>query len=237
MSWIENAKERAAKKALDHVEDGMILGLGSGSTVSHAVRLIGLKRGRGELKDLKCIPTSTQIAEEAINVGIKLTTLDEYPTIELSIDGADQIDPNLNAIKGGGGALLREKVVATASKEYIIIADERKKADILGYKQAVPIEINPFSTNIVIKRVEEMGGVVELRKGTGKLGPTITDNGNYIIDANFGKILNPLNLDRRLHAIPGLLETGLFLGYAERAYLGTREKVAMLTKKGQERIG
>jgi ribose 5-phosphate isomerase A len=231
MTWISQAKIRAAEKAVQHLKDGMIVGLGSGTTTTYAIRILGEKIRNGELNGLHGVPTSSQIAQEAINEGIRLTTLDEYPELDVGIDGADQIDNQLNAVKGGGGALLREKIVAEACREYIIITDKRKKTEILGQNQAIPLEIHPFALNPIQNCLTKLGALTKVRQGTGKLGPVITDNGNYIIDANFGEIKEPLSLDRCLHVIPGLLETGLFLGLADIAYIGTENSVEDIIKK------
>jgi ribose 5-phosphate isomerase A len=209
----------------------MIIGLGSGTTTTYAIKILGEKIRSGELNELHGVPTSSQIAQEAIKEGIRLTTLDEYPEPEVGIDGADQIDIQLNVIKGGGGALLREKIVAEACKEYIIITDRRKKTEMLGHNQAIPLEIHPFALNPITNYLKKLGALINVRKGTGKLGPVITDNGNYILDANFGEIKKPLSLDRCLHTIPGLLETGLFLGLADIAYIGKENSVEDIVKK------
>ena len=140
MSWIEEAKKIAAVKAVDHINSGMILGIGSGTTTAEAIRIIGQKIKSGEIKNIKGVPTSYHSIQEAVKARIPLTTLDEYPQLDLGIDGADQIDPYLNAIKGHGGAMLREKIVAACCKEYIIIADETKVADVLGTNQEVFLE-------------------------------------------------------------------------------------------------
>lgn len=231
MSWIEDAKDKSAKRAVDHLKDGMIVGLGSGSTATKSIKIIGRRLDNNELSGVLGIPTSYQASEEAIKAGIPLTTLDEHPEIDLGIDGADQIDKELNLIKGGGAALLREKIIAAASKKYIIIADKRKITDRLGKEQAVPLEVYPISMRPVIIRLRKMGVSANIRVGTGKLGPVITDNGNMIIDADFGEIEDPVKLDHRLHTIPGVLETGLFIGYADKAYIGEREGVETIKRK------
>lgn len=225
MSWVERAKYQAAKKAVGHISDGMILGIGSGSTVKEAIKAIGKRLEKKELSGILGIPTSYQALTEAVKVGITLTSLDEHPEIDIGIDGADQIGPELSLIKGGGAALLREKIVAAASNKYIIIADERKIVKVLGKGQAIPLEVHPFSVRTVMNQLREMGANPEIRLGTGKLGPIITDNGNMIIDSDFGEINNPTVLDSRLHAIPGVLETGLFIGYADKAYIGKKSGV------------
>ena len=230
MSWVDGAKRRAAEAAAQHVESGTVIGLGTGSTAKHVIQIIGAYLSTGRLTDIQGVPTSNQTSADAKEAGIPLTTLDDHPELTLSIDGADLIDGNLNAIKGGGGALLREKIVASASKTYILIADERKIVVKLGTGFPLPMEVLPFSTSSVIRKVEMLGASVELRMEDEKLGPAVTDNGNYIIDADFGAIEDPHKLERGLKMIPGILETGLFLGYADIAYIGNRNGVEKLER-------
>jgi ribose 5-phosphate isomerase A len=228
LSAHTSAKKKAAMKAVKHVENGMILGLGSGTTVAYAIQRIGELLATDEIYDIFGVPTSIQTTFEAIKAKIPLTSLDEHPQLDLGIDGADQLDVKLNAIKGGGGALMREKIVAAACKEYIFIADESKLTDVLGTGKVVPVEIHPFAVTPALKAVEKLGAKVSLRLSSGKLGPLVTDNGNYIIDADFGPIQDPWWLNRELHAIPGIIETGMFLGYAHLAYVGGRGSVKRL---------
>ena len=208
----------------------MILGIGSGTTIAEAIRLIGEKMKKGELTDIKGVPTSYQAIQESVKARIPLTTLDEYPEIDLGIDGADQVDPNLDAIKGKGGALLREKIVASCCKQFILISDETKKAEVLGTGQPVYLEVHPFAVTPVTRKLEAMGGTPTVRMAANKLGPVVTDNGNNIIHVDFGPILNPRGLNQRLHSLQGVLETGLFLGYADIAYFGGRGGVEKLTR-------
>ncbi|MDH7607644.1 MAG: ribose 5-phosphate isomerase A [Candidatus Bathyarchaeota archaeon] len=229
---VEKAKRNAALEAVKHVKNGFVLGLGSGSTVAYAVDEMG-RRIKAEHLHVKVVPTSYQAFLLAVKNGIPTTTLEEHITLDLTIDGADQIDENLDLIKGMGGALTREKIVAAASKNLIIIADERKKAKILGENgQQVPIEVVPFASRFVIKKVEELEGKPKIRESTGKVGPVITDNGNFIIDVDFGLIKDPAKLERRLKAIPGVVETGLFVGMADMVYLGKKVGVEKLERKG-----
>ena len=228
MSWIEDAKKRAASKAVDQIESGMVLGIGSGTTTAEAIKIIGQKLQDGQLWDIKGVPTSYHSIQEAVKAKIPLTTLDEYPQLDLGIDGADQIDPDLNAIKGHGGAMLREKIVAASCKKYILIVDETKLANTLGTNQEVFLEVHPFSITPVLKKVIEMGAKATVRQAAYKFGPVITDNGNNIIDAHFGPIENPRELNGRLHSVQGLMETGLFIGYADTAYVGTESDVKQL---------
>ena len=228
MGWVDGAKRRAAEAAAQHVESGTVIGLGTGSTAKHVIQIIGAYLSTGRLTDIQGVPTSNQTSADAKEVGIPLTTLDDHPELTLSIDGADLIDGYLNAVKGGGGALLREKIVASASKTYILIADDRKIVEKLGTGFPLPLEILPFSAAPAAYRVERLGASVVLRRG--KLGPVRTDNGNFILDADFGPIDDPAGLERELKSIPGVLETGLFLGYADLAYVGTPDGVRKLER-------
>jgi ribose 5-phosphate isomerase A len=229
MSWREQAKKRASKEAVKHVEDGFILGLGSGSTVAYAIQEIG-KRIKQEGLNVSGVPTSHQAFALAIHNEIPTTTLDEHPQLNLAIDGADQIDTKLNLIKGMGGALTREKIVASVAKQVIIVADETKLTTKLGTKHAVPVEALPFAASTITSRVEKMGGKAVLRESKGKIGPVVTDNGNFILDVNFGPINNPKELDCQLKSIPGILETGLFINMADITYVGTQTTVQRLER-------
>ena len=230
MEWKEQAKRAAALEAVKHVKDGFIVGLGSGSTAAYAIAEIG-RMIREKKLEILGIPTSSQAFYLAIKHRIPITTLDEHPVIDLTIDGADQIDEKLNVIKGMGGALTREKIVASCSKLVIIVADETKITKNLGEKQPVPVEILPFSLKFVSFKIEELGGNPKLREGARKVGPVITDNGNYILDVDFGKIENPDELNQKIKLIPGVIETGLFLEIADLAYLGTKEGSVKKIKK------
>lgn len=231
MSEADRAKRRAAEAAATHVQSGYIIGLGSGSTTTHLIHVLGSNLRTGELSDILGVPTSHQAAKNAVQAGIPLTTLDEYPELDLSIDGADQIDGNLDAIKGGGAALLREKIVASASNIYIIIAEEKKLTQNLGEGKPIPLEVLPFSLGTVIEKIRSLGAGAKVRSGTGKLGPVVTDNGNFIVDAEFGPLSDPSKIDSDLKTIPGVLETGLFIGYADMVYLGTFNGVKRLHRR------
>lgn len=228
---VEKAKKNAALEAVKHVKDGFVIGLGSGSTAAYAIEEIGNRIKNEEIRVLG-IPTSYQAFMLAIKCGIPITTLEEHPTIDLTIDGADQIDQKLNLIKGMGGALTREKIVAFASKKLIIVADESKKVNILGENNhPVPIEVLPFASPILMQKIKEHGGKPTLREGRGKVGPIITDNGNVLIDANFGLIHNPAELEHKLKMLPGVVETGLFVKMADIIYIGTPTVVEKFEKK------
>ena len=219
MSWIDEAKKRAASEAVKHVHDGFTVGLGSGSTAAYAIKGIGSRIQREKLRILG-VPTSHQALKLAVDSGIPITTLEEHPQLNLTIDGADQIDKELNLIKGMGGALTREKIVASATRQLVIVADETKMAEKLGKDQPLPIEVLPFAPQTVMLSIQKLGGIPILREGTGKVGPVVTDNGNFIIDADFGPIGNPKELNVQLKSIPGVIETGLFIGMADVVYVG-----------------
>jgi ribose 5-phosphate isomerase A len=221
----EELKRKAAYAAVKHVKDGFVVGLGSGSTAAYAIETLGERIKRERISVLG-VPTSYQAFLLAVKHGIAVTTLEEHGVIDVTIDGADQIDPKLNLIKGMGAALAREKIVASVSKQNVIIADESKKVKALGENnQPVPIEALPFAIAVVKRRIKAVGGNPVLREGKGKVGPVITDNGNVIIDANFGVINNAAELEVKLKMIPGVVETGLFIGLATTAYIGTPSKV------------
>jgi ribose 5-phosphate isomerase A len=227
----EELKKKAALEAVKHVKDGFVVGLGSGSTAAYAIEALGERIKRENLCVL-AVPTSYQAFLLAVKHGIAVTTLEEHGVIDVTIDGADQIDPKLNLIKGMGAALAREKIVASASKQNVIIADESKKVKALGENDhPVPVEVLPFAISVVKRRIEAVGGNPVLREGKGKVGPVITDNGNVVIDASFGVIGNAAALELKLKMIPGVVETGLFIGLANTAYIGTPSKVEIIERK------
>jgi ribose 5-phosphate isomerase A len=218
---IQEAKQKAALEAVKHVKDGFIVGLGSGSTAAFAIEALG-ERIKRENLHIMGIPTSYQAFLLAVQCGIPITTLDEHPEINVTIDGADQVTPELYLIKGMGAALAREKIVAAASKLNIIIADEHKKVKLLGENnQSVPIEVLPFAISLAKRKIIDAGGKPVLREGKGKLGPVITDNGNAILDSYFGLIAKPGELEVKLKMIPGVVETGFFVGLTDIAYVGS----------------
>ncbi len=228
-SWIEDAKKSAATEAVKHVKNGHVIGLGSGSTAAYAIREIGRLIRRNKWR-VQGVPTSHQAFLLAADNGIQITTLDEHPRLDTAIDGADQIDPDLNMIKGMGGALAREKIVASASKQNVIVADETKLVKQLGTKHPVPVEVLPFATATVTAKIQRLGAKPILRLGTGKVGPVVTDNGNFILDVWLKRISDPEKLDKQLKSISGIVETGLFVGIADIVYVGTREGIRRLEK-------
>ncbi len=217
----ESEKELAGRAAAQLVRDNQIVGLGTGSTAYFAVIALG-ERVKAGLK-ITGIPTSNATAELARKVGITLTTLEENPAIDIVIDGADEVDPRLNLIKGGGGALLREKVIAAASKKMVVIADSGKVVEHLG-KFPLPVEIISFARAVFERKIQSLGASTKIR--TQPDGTTyITDNGNPILDCNFGKIEDPPTLARALSNIPGIVEHGLFIGLATIALIGKGKSV------------
>jgi len=228
--WVEEAKKNAALEAVKHVKDGFIVGLGSGSTAAYAIQETGrLIRKKGW--KILGVPTSHQAFLLAVDCGIPITTLNEHPRLDLNIDGADQIDKDLNMIKGMGGALTCEKIVASASKQNVIVADDTKLVKKLGINHPVPVEVLPFATPVVMSRINQMGGRPVLRQGSGKVGPIVTDNGNFILDLDFGSIEAPRELNARLKSISGVIETGLFIEVADTVYVGTSKGVQKLERK------
>jgi ribose 5-phosphate isomerase A len=230
MAWREAAKKRAAARAVELIKDGSVIGLGAGSTVAFAVNELG-RRMREENLRVQVVPSSNQTQKIAVECGVPITTLDKHPSLELDIDGADQIDADLNLIKGMGGALTREKIVAQSSKALIIVGDETKLTDALGRNQPLPVEVLPFALPLVASKIRALGGKPVLKMSRDGSGPFVTDNGNSIFNVDFGIIKNPTKLDHQLKNISGVIETGLFLGMAETAYVGTETGVKVLRKK------
>ena len=206
-------KQQVADQVLSYIEPGMIVGLGAGSTAILAVRGLAAKLARGELTNIQGIPCSSVIEAEARRLGIPLTTLEQHPVIDLTFDGADEVDPALNLIKGGGGALLREKIVAQASRREMIIVDESKLSPALGTRWAVPVEVIPFGWGSQAAFLESLGARIRLRAEADG-GPYQTDQGNLILDCDFGPIADPVSLGARLDARTGIVAHGLFLGLA-----------------------
>ena len=212
-----NPKQAAGEAAAQLVKSGMIVGLGTGSTTAYAIKELG-KRVASGLKILG-VPTSYQSAFLAVECGIPLTTLDEYPVPDIDIDGADQV-ANFKAIKGGGAAHTKEKVVALSSKKFVIVVDESKYLDKLNYP--VPLEVIPFARKLVEKEIEKLGGKAVLRMGVNKDGPVISDNGNFIIDADFGILDDPDSLGEKLSQCTGLVEHGIFT-IVDIIYIGKKD--------------
>jgi len=229
---FEALKRQAAARALEWVRPGMRLGLGTGSTARHFVDLLGQKVKNG--LDVIGVPTSEATREQAERCGIRLSTLDETPALDLTIDGADEVGPDLCLIKGGGGALLREKIVASASSSMVVIADESKWVAVLG-RFPLPIEIVPFGMAATRRAVEDVVGLsrnsdrLTLRRG--KDGhPFVTDGGHFILDAALERIPDPRSLGVRLTSIAGVVEHGLFIGLAKVAILAGPEGIRVVER-------
>jgi len=223
----DNEKEVAARASLRFVQAGNIVGLGTGSTAAHAVRLLG-ERVRAGL-NIRGIPTSVKTRELAVAAGIALSTLDEFQQIDVTIDGTDEFDPQLNLIKGGGGALLREKIIASASKQLVIIADSSKQVPVLG-RFPLPVEVIAFAEALVERKIGALGARVQRRQSAdGK--PFITDEGHHILDCSFGQIADPPALARILSDMPGIVEHGLFIGMASVVLIAKGDEVQEFRKK------
>ena len=205
-------KKQTGEYAVNLVDSGMVVGLGSGSTAIFATRRIARSLDSGDLTDIVAIPTSLATEAAAIELGIPLTTLAEHPRIDITIDGADEVDPDFNLIKGGGGAHLREKIVAQATERLIIVADDSKLVDQLGTTWAIPVEVIPFGWQSQAAYLESLGAKPKLRMDGD--APFQTDQGNLILDADFGRIAEPGALARQLEARSGIVEHGLFIGMA-----------------------
>lgn len=227
---MSNVKLNAAKSVIGLIPEKGSIGLGSGSTVAIFAKELGRKVKSGEV-DVSVVPSSYQAYQLAVDYNIPLTNLDINPELLLTIDGADEVDKDLNLIKGGGGALFQEKVVAFASKKLIIIVDESKLVEKLGSRFLIPVEILPFSLGVVQKTIKKMGIDPILRQAQKKMGPVVTDNGNFIIDLKFPKpIDNPAKVAIDLKMIPGVVETGLFIGMTDEVHVGTEEGAYILKK-------
>jgi ribose 5-phosphate isomerase A len=222
LSWIEAAKRAAVIKALEEVRDVRVVGIGSGSTLELLVPELA-KFARKRALELTLVPTSHQIEAVIDKAGLTIASPNDVSQIDIALDGADQVElQTLDLIKGRGAALTREKIVDYAAKKLIICVDERKLADRLGTAQAVPVEVIPFAHRLVMRRLAELHGKPELRCGTGS-DPIITDNGNFVIDVDFGPVKDAHVVDGQLRSIPGLVETGFFLDLTDRVYVGLRD--------------
>jgi ribose 5-phosphate isomerase A len=206
----DDLKRLAAREAVNDVREGMIVGLGTGSTAAIFIRELG-ERVRLGLR-IKAIPTSEASKQIAEQVGIVLTTFRQDPVIDLTVDGADEVSPDLDLIKGLGGALVREKVVAHASKRVVIIVDEGKFVDRLGSRAVIPVEVVPFSSDLVVSRLQKWGGDASVRQRDGK--HFISDNGNHIVDWNHGVIDSPSEMEKQIKGITGVVDSGIFSGIA-----------------------
>jgi ribose 5-phosphate isomerase A len=222
----DQEKEAAAQASLRFIKDGQVVGLGTGSTAAHFIRLLGEKVKNG--LRIRGIPTSVRSRDLAQSLGITLTTLDECQQIDVTVDGADEVDPQLRLIKGGGGALLREKIVASVTKQLVIVVDASKRVKTLG-KFPLPVEVIKFAEAPVAKKIKALGAEVQLRmEGNGK--PYLTDENNYILDCRFGRIRGPVALARQLSDMPGVVEHGLFIGMASKVLVANGSKIIELKR-------
>ncbi|MFC3039573.1 ribose-5-phosphate isomerase RpiA [Virgibacillus xinjiangensis] len=225
MNEADQMKKLVGEAAVENVEDGMKVGLGSGSTVYWMVKKLGERVKEG--LDVEGVPTSNTTAEWAREFGVPLTDFSKVQELDLTIDGADEVDEQLHLIKGGGGALFREKVVAAAAKELVIIVDGSKLVSQLG-KFALPVEVLPFGWEVTAKHIAALGCSPQLR--TAGEETYVTDNGNYILDCPFGQIKDPATLHNDLKDIVGVIETGLFIGMADKIVVGKQDKVEVISK-------
>jgi ribose 5-phosphate isomerase A len=230
MSATEQLKRRAAERAVELIEDGMLLGLGTGSTARHVLEVIAQRRRAGELSHIRGVPTSRATQALATELGIPLATLDDHPHLDLAIDGADEVDPDLNLIKGLGGALLWEKIVATAAERLVIVVDESKIVERLGDRAPIPIEVVTFAWTTHLSFMADLGGKPQLRKQVSG-EPFVTDGGHYIIDCAFQDGLSdPWRFEMELQQRPGIVESGLFLDMAESVFVAAEAGVNVLAR-------
>jgi ribose 5-phosphate isomerase A len=226
---LDDLKRRAAERAVDAIRSGMVVGLGTGTTAAHATRSLGERLRDGRLHDVHGVPTSETTAAAARRHGVPLTSLEDVRSLDLTIDGADEVDPGLDLIKGGGGALLREKIVALASRQVVIVADHTKSVPRLGTTSGVPVEIVRFGWTLTRDYLASLGAEVALRTGP-EGAPFTTDEGHWILDCTFGPIADPRRLAADLRSWTGVVEHGLFLGIASRVILASP---AGLDEKGR----
>ncbi len=223
----DSAKKNAALAALALIEDGMALGLGTGSTAAFLVEALGRKVAGG--LRVSAVATSERTAKQARDLAIPLTTLDETPVLDLAIDGADAFDPDLNLVKGGGGALLREKIVVSCAARFVVIADASKRVARLG-AFPLPVEVVPMAATPLTRRIGALGAAVELRRD--RFGePFATDEGHWILDCAFGRIADPPALAQALQALTGVVEHGLFVAMADEIIIGTETGVERLARR------
>ena len=227
MADLERMKQLACQRAAQEVQDGMVLGLGTGSTVYYFIQEVGRMVHEG--LRLTGVPTSIQTAELATQLAIPLTTLDDHPHLDLAVDGADEVDDTLNLVKGAGGALLREKIIAASAARFLVVVDDSKVVHQLGERYPLPVEVVPFGVRPATRALEGLGAQVTLRRGAD--GQTwVSDNGNYILDCRFGPIADPVALQQQLLAIPAVIDSGLFIGMTDTVLIGQAEGVRRLER-------
>ena len=223
----DELKRQAAVAALEEIRDGMVVGLGTGSTAAHFIRELG-NRVRAGLKVIG-IPTSEASTKLAETCDISLTTIGQHPVIDVTVDGADEVSPRLDLIKGHGGALVREKIVAHASKRVVIVVDETKLVDRLGAQTFIPVEVVPFATDFVIHRLREWGGYSRIREQDGK--PFLSDNGNILVDWSYGEVAQPALLEKQLKGITGVVDSGLFCNVAQMVIVAAESGIRKLVRE------
>jgi ribose 5-phosphate isomerase A len=222
----DQEKEAAARASLRFLKDGQVVGLGTGSTAAYFIKLLGEEVKKG--LRIRGIPTSVRSGELAMSLGIPVITLDDCQEIDVTVDGADEVDPQLRLIKGGGGALLREKIVASATRQMIVVADESKQVQRLG-KFPLPVEVIRFAEALIAKRISALGAEVQLRRD-GAGNAFLTDQNNHILDCRFGEIGDPGTLARQLSDMPGVVEHGLFIGMASLALFARGSEIVELRR-------
>ncbi|BCX13050.1 MAG: ribose-5-phosphate isomerase A [Thermosynechococcus sp.] len=217
---IQQMKQAVAKAAADRVKSGMVVGLGTGSTTAFVIQFLGDRLRNGELSNIAGVPTSFQASVLAKKHGIPLVTLDDVEKLDIAIDGADEVDPAKNLIKGGGAAHTREKIVDSLAEQFLVVVDSSKLVQKLGSTFPVPVEVLPLAVTPVSRALQALGGRPELRMGVKKDGPVVTDQGNLILDVKFDDIPNPAELEKTLNNIPGVVENGLFVNLADVILIG-----------------
>ncbi|MDV3103158.1 ribose-5-phosphate isomerase RpiA [Thermococcus waiotapuensis] len=226
---LEELKKTVAREALSFVEDDMVIGLGTGSTTSYFLKFLG-ERIREEELEIYGVPTSYQSRLLALEYGIPIRALDEVDAIDIAVDGADEVDPQLNLIKGRGAALTMEKIIEYRAGTFIVLVDESKLVNRLGEKMPVPVEVIPAAWRAIAEEIEVFNARAELRMAAKKDGPVITDNGNFILDVKFERIDDPLDMEIELKTIPGVVENGIFADIADIVLVGTPQGVRKLER-------
>lgn len=227
MADREHIKQLACQHAAQEVQDGMVLGLGTGTTVYYFLQELGRMVRQG--LRIAGVPTSVQTTQLATQLAIPLTTLDDHPQLDLAVDGADEVDDDLNLIKGAGGALLREKIIAASAARFLVVVDDSKMVQQLGERFPVPVEVVPFGYIPATRALQGLGARVTLRRSAA--GQTrLSDNGNYLLDCHFGPIADPVALQQQLLAIPAVIDSGLFLGMTDTVLIGHAEGVRQLDR-------
>ena len=224
-------KQEVAKVAAARVKSNSIVGLGTGSTTAYVIEYIGARLKSGEITNVVGIPTSFQARVLSKQYGIPLTTLDEVDRIDIAIDGADEVDPHKNLIKGGGAAHTQEKVIDALAAQFIVVVDSSKLVDKLGSTFLLPVEVIPMAVTPVMRAIAKLGGKPTLRMGVKKAGPVVTDQGNLVIDVKFDSIDNPAELEKTLNNIPGVLENGLFVGVTDLVLVGELQGDKVIVKE------